>query len=243
MRLPAIFLITSFFCYGDIFGQTDIEDSTSFQSALGNSISIYHAYSADQSKLFNGNLYPEYQFPFREGSPFFMSDQFTHGTVVYDGIVFKNADLIYDDLRQFLISRNNVLRVQLVNERVSSFIIFDHHFIRIEADHEHPGIVKTGYYDLLYSGKTEVLKFTTKKIREVVSHDEGVLEFIDTADKYYVKINTSYLEVKSKSVLLDVFDRHRNEIQRFMKKNSLNLKKNKEAAIVQVAAYYDQLIK
>ena len=243
MWLPLLFLCTSVCCSGNIYAQTDIEDSISFQAALSNSISVYYAQAADQSKLLNGNLYPEYPFAFREGSPFFISDKFTRGSLVYDNMVFENTGLIYDDLRQYLISKNNVLRIQLVNERASSFTIYNHHFTRMVADNEHRGILKTGYYELLYPGKTEVLKFTVKKIREVISHEEGVVLYVDSTDKYYIKMKASYIEVKSISVLLDVLDSHRNEIQRFVKKNKLNFRKDKEGTIVQVAAYYDQLTK
>jgi hypothetical protein len=241
--LSAVFLINSvcFSIHG--YCQSETEDSISFQSALSNTIAVYKNQAADQSVLLNGNIYPEYVYPFRDASPFFMSEDFSSGSVVYDGMQFDSTALMYDDMRQFLITKNHVLRIQLVNERVSRFSIFGHNFIRLVADNSNKGLSKTGYYELLYTGYTPILKQTTKKLREVISSEDGVVRYIDQSDLFYVRIKNAYLEVRSYATLLDILDDHRKEIQRYTKKNKLNFHRNRESALVRIVSYYDQIAK
>jgi len=47
--------------------------------------------------------------------------------------------------------------------------------------------------------------------------------------------------VNSKRELLDALDDRRKEMQRFLKKNKLNMRKGRETALIQAIQYYDKL--
>ena len=224
--------------------QTAQEDSIFYQTALTNTLSIYKKQLGDQSPFYNGSRYSPSGFIFRTGSPYFLSDSFNLGSVVYDGILFDSVYLLYEDLRELLVSRNNNYLLQLINQRVSSFIISDHPFIRLTADGLHPGIPKTGYYEILYPGRSQLLKKTSKTIIEEPSvYENTIIRHIYETENYYIRIAGSYQHVKYKSELLMLMHDHQKEIQKYIKKTKLNFRKNRENLLILTAEYYDQIAK
>jgi hypothetical protein len=224
--------------------QSAREDSIFFQTALSNTISIYKKQLGDQSPLYNGSRYSPTGFIFRTGSPYFISDSFDLGSVVYDDILFDSIYLMYEDMRELLVARNNNYLLQLVNQRVSSFNIFGHPFIRLTEDSLHPGIPKTGYYEILYQGRSQLLKKTFKTITEEPSvYENTIIRHIDETENFYIRMGGSYQRVKSKAELLTLMHDHQKQIQKYIKKTKLNFRKNKENLLILTAGYYDQISK
>jgi hypothetical protein len=224
--------------------QTAKEDSIFYQAALSNTISIYKKQLGDQSPLYNGSRYSPPGFIFRTGSPYFISDSFDLGSVVYDDILFDSVYLMYEDMRELLVSRNNNYLLQLVNQRVSSFIISGHPFIRLTEESLHPDIPKTGYYEILYQGRSQLLKKTFKTIIEEPSvYENTVIRHIEETENFYVRIGGSYHRVKSKAELLTLMHDHQKQIQKYIKKTKLNFRKNRENLLILTAEYYDQISK
>jgi hypothetical protein len=220
------------------------DDSIFYQTALSNTISIYKKQLGDQSPLYNGSRYSPTGYIFRTGSPYFISDSFNLGSVVYDDILFDSVDLLYEDMRELLVSRNNNYLLELINQRVSSFIISGHPFIRLTTDSLHAGIPKTGYYEILYPGHSQLLKKTFKTIVEEPSvYENTVIRHIEETDNYYIRTGGSYQRVKSKSELLMLMHDHQKEIQKYIKKTKLNYRKNRENLLILAAEYYDQIAK
>ena len=224
--------------------QTKLQDSLIFQSAISNTLAVYYSQLGDQSPLYNGSLYTPTGFTFRRGIPYFPSEQFDSGSVVYDGITFGHLPLLYEDLRQLLITKNDNYLLQLVNPRIRSFFISGHSFVRLVADSLNPGISRTGFYEVLYPGPSSVLKETFKKIIEQPSIEEyTVLRFIEVSYDYFIKSGNTYKRVKSAGQLTDILHDHQKEIRRFMKKNKLNFRRDRDNTLIQVAGYYDQITK
>ena len=136
---------------------------------------------------------------------FFLQTILSTGSVVYDGIRFDSLALLYDDLRQLLVFKKDAYLLQLVNQRVSGFQIAGHHFVRLEAGNSNPGIPVTGFYEILYPGRSEVLKVTIKNITGCASITEGMIHFIESSDAYYVKSGNTFIRVRSRRDLLMFF--------------------------------------
>jgi hypothetical protein len=243
-RLTAVFPFIVFTISMQADAQSPQEDSLLCQTAISNTISIYKNQLGDQSPLYNGSRYSTTGFIFRTGSPYFLSDSFSRGSVVYDGILFDSLNLLYEDLRELLIVKNDNYLLQLVNQKISSFTISDHSFIRLTADSSSSGIPKTGFYEVLYNGHSQVLKKTYKTIIEEPSvYENTVIRHIDVGYNYYIKIGNGYKRVKSDGELIDLLTGHRKEIQKFIKKNKLKFRRDKENVLIRVAWYYDQISK
>lgn len=242
--LPAVILLAVLFYSPQISGQSIQEDSILTRSALEHTLAVYYNQLGDQSPIYNGSLYRTYDLNFREGSPYFLGDKATPGgSVVYDSMLFTNIRLIYEDLRQILVVEDEGFKLQLVNERVSAFTIDGHHFVRIYPGSMYSGLPDSGYFELRYPGVTSVLKWTKKKLREDLSVSQGLSRYVDETDSYYIYVGKRWIYIKSKKDFLQILSDHRKEVQRFMKKNNLNYRKDRDNTIVQVAGYYDQIAK
>jgi hypothetical protein len=249
MKLPVRARVLLFFfsfpiSVTTIVAQLSPADSIFYQKAVNNAISLYHQSSGDQSGLYNGIQNGGYLFSFTEGNPFFYSDKPGAGTVVYDGVLYENLQLQYDELKEVIIVQDASHRIQLLNERISGFTVFNNRFTRLEKDSLSSALVSTGFYNLLYEGKVSVLKKEIKELREELrSSSEGILRFIDVKKYYYIKKNNEYYAVKNKKSVLGIFADHRKEIQQYIRKNKLSFRKNPDETLVKTSGYYDRLIK
>ena len=243
--LTAVFSLVVITFFHPVNAQTAHEDSIFFQTAVTNTISIYKKQLGDQSPLYNGSRYSPTGFIFHTGSPYFISDSFNLGSVVYDHILFDSVYLMYEDMRELLVFRNHTdYLLQLVNQRVSSFIISGHSFIRLTADSLYPGIPKTGYYEILYPGRSQLLKKTFKIIIEEPSvYENTVIRHIEETADYYIRIGSSYHRIKSKADLLPLLYDHQKEIQKYIKKTKPDFRRTKESAFILTVEFYDQIKK
>jgi hypothetical protein len=236
-------LVTALFSSIAALAQSNTDDSTFYQSAISQTLAIYYKQVGDQSQIYNGSLYTGYEFKFREGTPYFFSDNFSDGSVIYDGVTYDRLSMLYDDLKELLIIRDQGYWLQLVSERISGFTIFNHQFVRLVMDSAHNNLAGTGFYEVLYPGNSMALKKTFKKIREDLSTAEGVLRYVDETHDYFIKNGNTYRRVKTKKELLDILADHKKEVQQFMRKNRLKYRKDPENTLVKTAAFYDQLTK
>ncbi len=239
--LPALLLLTVLLFTITASAQSRQEDSIFYQSALAHTTSLYFDQVGDQSRLFNGSLYPGFDLTFQTGSAYFLTDKATKGSVVYDNIPYPNLSIFYEDYRQYLVVMDQAYQLKLVNERVSSFTLAGHHFIYMFLDSLDKGLPSEGFYELLYSGKSKLLKYTSKKVREILTVSEGLRRYMDETNDYYMWRLNSYIPVNSKRELLNIMYDHKKDIQRFIRKNDLDLKNDKDNALAQVAAYFDKI--
>lgn len=239
--LPALLLFTVLLFTIPTSAQSRQEDSIFYQPALTHTTSLYFDQVGDQSRLFNGSLYPGFDLTFQNGNAYFLTDKATKGSVVYDNIPYPNLFIFYEDYRQYLVVMDQAYQLKLVNERVSSFTLAGHHFIYMFLDSLDKGLPSEGFYELLYSGKSKLLKYTTKKVREILTVSEGLRRYMDETNDYYIWRLNSYVPVNSKRELLKIMYDHKKDIQRFIRKNDLDLKNDKDNALIQVAAYFDKI--
>jgi hypothetical protein len=238
--LLSICLLAACLSSHTLSAQSQQEDSIFYQSALSHTISVYYDQLGDQSRLFNGSLYAPIELTFQKGSPYFLIDKASSGSVVYDSIFYPNLAVFYEDYRQYLVVVDHAFQLQLRNEKVSSFTIADHHFEYVFSDNLNKGIPVSAFYEVLYNGRSRILKHTSKKIREVLSTNE-LRRYMDEFDDYYIRGRNEFTIVNSKRELLNFMNDHKKEIQRFIRKNKLDFKNDKDNTLSQVAAYYDQI--
>jgi hypothetical protein len=219
--------------------QNNLSDSAFYSAAVYNTLSLYHQTVGDQSALLNGRLNAPYPFPFREGDPYFETSKFRTGTVTYDGILYENVLLLYDELGELLTTLAPYGRMQFISEKLQGFSIAGSRFVRIEKDSINP--MPTGFYQQLYNGNTAILKKNQKTIKEVLESAEGVIRFIEEKQYFYLKKGDRFYAIRTKSELFTLMQDHKKEVQQFIKKNDLNVKNDRQNTLVKVAEYYDQI--
>lgn len=225
------------------FGQNAVTDSGSQRTPLTNARSLFYLSLVEQSPLYNG---PEYNFHDHaiQGSAYFLDvNSFTPGNVNYNGILFNDVPILYDlNTDQVAVMLyDHYTMFSLLNEKVESFEYLNHHFINISSDtvSQNP-VMKPGFYDELYSGRSEVLVKRSKAIL-VQSGPSGPEKYFSPSVDFYLKKNNVYYNITGKSELLKVLNDRKKEIEKYIRDEDLNYRKNPEEALVKIAAYYDRL--
>lgn len=232
-----------FFLSASAKAQSAVDDSALYRKSISRAISIYHLAVAEQAGLFNGSQYANYPFHFAEdGFPYFKDPKAGRGSVTYDGILYENLHLQYDEVQEVVMMEDSARRIQLLNQRISEFTVFDNLFIRIVKDSTTRPLIRTGFYNVLYAGRHTLLKKEEKIVREEVGRDE-ILHFIDVNRYYYVKNDNDWYSIKTKNGILNLFRDRKKELRQYIRKNNLSYKKDRDNMLIKVTAYYDQLTK
>ncbi len=175
---------------------------------------------------------------------FFWTDKFQQGTVYYNGSFYENVPLLYDELRDELISKtfSKSTDIKLLGEKITSFTIGPYTFIRLVPDSLNNLSLAAGFYEKLYEGVVTVLDKHEKKIEVSLKINEDTSRFVES-DHYYIVKDGNYHSVKTEGDILSVFKDKRTEMRKFLNRKDVYFKKEKAKTIVQAAAYYSELKK
>jgi hypothetical protein len=223
--------------------QQNREDSILYQKAIDHTVALYVSQIGDQSRLYNGRHYDAYPFNFKEGTPYLDSLVFRNGAVLYDKIWFPDIPLLFDVLGQKLITKQGDRDLQLLTELIGAFSVAGHQYIQLKTDNLSKSWVKVFFYEVLYPGRSMVLKKYYKTMIEEPTTTEGILRYLYDNNDYFIKTGADFSRANTRRELLDVFSDHKKEIQRFIRKSKLKFRQHKEELLMQTAAYYDQLKK
>jgi len=218
------------------FAQDFLPDSVVYKRALDQTISYNISLDARTSGLYTGSRYVR-DYYHAKGYPFFETDSFQKGDIFYNGVLYKNADLLYD------LSTDNVVtkysedaNIVLVREKISYFKLRGHLFV---AGND---ALDRGFYDVLFTGKIEILAHRRKELTPWSKSMEFDATFSQTSN-YFIYKDSSYYKVNNKQELLDVLKDKKTELKEFISKNRFDFRKNFETALLRTAMYYDHTAK
>jgi hypothetical protein len=226
------------------FSQAAHGDSSSQQNAFNNAVSTFYASVGNESRIYNG---PEYYFydPSVKGNAYFSDiNAFTAGSVNYDGILYSGVQMLYDLYKDevVVLLYNQFSKFSLINEKVKSFDFLGHHFKNIINDTVYnKSDLKSGFYDELYNGKTEVLVKRSKDIQTNISGVNGLENYFNNKKYYYLRKGSVYYSISGKGFFLDVLKDKKKELQQYIRSNGINFRQDPEDAMVKIATYYDRL--
>lgn len=239
------FLTATFFYTCKVWSQTAQADTLNYLNAVKNAKTLYQQFIDPPTGLYNGAEYADYAYQITEGHPFFESADFNSGSVVYDGILYENVRLLYDIVKEEVVIKDpfEIYKIALINERLSEFTLSNHTFVRLVENDSGNAVINTGFYEVLYSGTTGVYKKQKKKVQENVAFANGIKRYVVETSNYFILKDHKFYPVNNKRSLLSLFKNKDNEIQQFMRKNKLNMRKNKGIALTKAVAYYDEINK
>ena len=216
-------------------------DSLPAHLALNNAIGQYHAYLTPESGLYRGSQYVVYSFQFKEGHPYFDQDKMQTGSVLYNGVLYRNVPLIYDLVKGLLVinDANKVFKIALINQEIDSFSIQNHIFIKL-TDSLTPSAPRPGFYELLYNGRTTLLKKEKKTIREEISTNV-VVKTIDYSVTYYLKKGNTWYTVSNRRGFTHAFKDKSQELKKFLRAGGLRFQDDKDNTLIKTAVWYDSL--
>jgi len=200
---------------------------------------IYKHSMYDQSGIYKGPEYGEYAHTLSESHPYFDTSAYQNGSVVYEGVLYENMPILYDIVYDLVIIRhyNKYHKIQLLSDKVSSFTIGDHHFIRLVDSNSN--VIQTGFYEQLYEGKLVVLKKYVKVIQPIASMSE-IKTKANAKNYFFVVQDGKYYSITNERSLMKIFGDRKNAVQAYLKSNKIKFRKQKQEAIVKGIAYYDQ---
>lgn len=222
-------------------GQTLLPDTALIQQAKQHAREKYQAFEGEQSRLFNGKLYRDYSIPLTEGHPYFDTERFETGTILYDGMMFEGVSLLYNIVTDEVITPhfNKVHWVSLRNDKISSFSFGGQRFIRIVPDSNNTEIA-TGIYQQLYEGKTSALKRKIKFVVEVISNNQLVRN-VKVVEHRYLWYEGSWHRVTSLRSVLKLLSGHNAAIRQHLRSAKIKYRRKPDEALVRIAQYYDQV--
>lgn len=213
-------------------------DSLRYSEAAGQVIAHYNTAIDGQSELYNGVQYHLYP-PAYKGSAYFQDKtMFVPAIVRYNGTWYKEVPVLYDMYTDEMISDLKDSLYTLRADRISDIYLSGHHFIYLKAAESKN--LPAGYYDELYGGASVVL---VKRARTVLNRvtQQGVEVIYENQDAIYIKKGDKYIAVNTKGSVLDVFKDKTKQLKQYLGDNKIAYKKDREASIVKLAGYYDQI--
>jgi hypothetical protein len=217
-----------------------LADTVFLSAAKENIVKNYESFIAGQQLYYNGSAYVEPQRT-NEQHSFFLGEDWVFGEIVFDGETFTKIPLLYDIMIDQLIteSRNGNMQV-LPREKVKRFLFDGHIFENINNSAVGNSLPRSGYYEVLYGGRTKVIclhqKFTQEKIE---SHLLDI--YFEERNRYFVLKDGAYLPIKSQRSLLKILNDHRSELKTFVRKNNSTLKGNRDLLLPAIARQYDTI--
>lgn len=237
--LKSFFWIALVLCvFANSHAQPAAIDS-SFELAL-QPVSKYYEALGEHSPLYNAREYIDYAHTIRIGHPFFSTTEFVKGTIHFDGMIFQNAMILYDIVKDKVILQrfDKIHKIDLPVKKIQQFTYLGHHFIRLWPDST--DVIEEGFYDRVYQGKVVLFVKRQKKIREERAGND-IYNVTDEVNLFYIQKQGIYHQVKNLRVLSSVLNDKRENIQRYLKKNGVKFKVDPEKAIIMAIEYSDRL--
>src|SRR3954447_21073730 len=120
--LPVLLLLCD-----TLLSQSILPD-TSAPEGYKNAVALYNTSIREELHLFNGRESNDYNHPFVQGTPYFITANWSKGRVEMEGKVYDTVSLLYDVVKDqlFFLYFNNISGVQLDKEKVAGFSIMGH---------------------------------------------------------------------------------------------------------------------
>ena len=241
--LSSIYIFFGFIITHNANGQTNGLDSTFLLSALNKLSQHYINVTDNDGSIYNGKEYLNYDKYYLKGHQFFKSSEEQEGDVFYENYLHTKTPLLYDVvLDQIVISEpGGSLQFKLENQKVNYFKLHGHLFIHLNTDSVSGSSMRSGFYNMLVDGKTQLLARRTKRVIEDPTPRGMEGEFL-IEDKFFVRRGNQYYPVSKKKSVLKVFNNSKKELQKYSRNQRLNFKKeNRETSLMKLIKYYDTL--
>ncbi|OJV21055.1 MAG: hypothetical protein BGO21_09225 [Dyadobacter sp. 50-39] len=238
-----IFTTALFLCAlfsGRAYAQGALAEASSAREVAAYPVSLYKNATSISQDLYNGRQYYVYDARMEEHQ-FFEQRRWINGMVLYDGQQFDSIPMLYDIFHDELVIRHfNGDHVLLQTVKVDSFIVDNHHFARLESGKDINPQMRTGFYDVVYGGKSRTLVRRTKSRQEKIV-DKRVIAYYPEKNFFYIFKDGRYRSVHTKKSMLELFPEHKRDLRRVLRENKIKFRKNRELAIVKMVETYDNL--
>jgi hypothetical protein len=191
------------------------------------------------SFLFNGREHIPYSGTI-EGSPYYLSNDWQQGMLVFQETGYSNVFLKYDLIKDELIVRhhNGFLGVVLFTPRVQAFMMGDKVFENLQFENSVPMI--SGFYEMIAKGKLSLYVKRSKLLKETIIATTLEKKFIDT-DLYYIVKDGVFYPIRKKNELMELMKEKKEVVNTHLKNEDIKFKSNPELTISSAVNFYNSL--
>lgn len=204
-------------------------------------VSLHEKALGPQSRLFNGSRYAEPEFTYDQ-HPFFLSEDWLTGAIAYDGEYFEDVLLMFDLMNQAVVTEHGPSghAIQLVPSKIGHFSIAGRNFVNIDNASVQHSLPSSGFYEVLYDGRSQLIARRQKIRHEKVESLEVIVTY-ESRSRYFILLNGVYFPVRSKGSMLKLMDDKRPDLKRALKQQGIDFRRNREVALISLATHYDSL--
>lgn len=236
-----IAIISVAFCTNLHSQLSTLSEKTDLLNQERKKVKTYSNSQLKLSKFFvNGILYTQTYPP--TAHPFFESNKWEDGSVLYGDQLIDVRGIRYDILNDQLVYLN--IRTEDSHHVILSpvfckeFYINKHHFryITKNPDGNSASSVKTGYYEVIYDGKT---KFYVKWEKYSKLNHVDAKQVMDIYYSLYLYHNGSYTKIKSKRKLFKKLKDREKELKAFVEQEKLVFTRENYSVAKEILQFYD----
>jgi hypothetical protein len=193
--------------------------------------------TAPESRLLNGVAYANNRPSYVTGQPFLGGSAPQPGTLDYDGQHFAGVQLLYEQVldQVLLYGSAQAAPMQLVRQKVQSFELPGHRFVRLPADSA--GVLTEGFYDLIVDGPTRLLVKRSKKL-EAATGGYTLKGEYEEVTRFFVQRRGLFYEINTPKQALVVLADRKAEMQAYARGNRFD---SKEATLTALVRQYNSL--
>jgi hypothetical protein len=241
MRIFTILIFNAFFAIPICFGQL-ADSSLSVKNITKLPVQQYREATDISQNLYNGRIYYVYDAR-QDEHQFFESRKWIKGSLYYDGQSYDSVQMLYDIVRdEVVIKHFNGDNLLIQPAKVRYFSLLGHRYERMTSGIEIEPGMRTGFYDLLYNGKTKAIVRRTKQRQEKIV-DKRVITLFPQKDFYFIFKDGHYHQVHSKKAVFALFPENQKVLKRAFRDSKIRFRKDRENAIARIVALNDQLAK
>jgi hypothetical protein len=192
----------------------------------------------DYQVLYNGriwrNLYSRVK-----GDQFLFTDAFLPGSVIMSNRLFKDLSLRYDIYNDELLLRTDKdIILQLNKEMVSGFSLEynkrTYNFEKIEGE---TALIKGGYYNILYRGRSELLVSYKKEIMLLAV--DRKYDLFNQYHRIYLRKDGLIYPIRRKSDLVKIYGVNKKDVKSFIKSRRITVTVKDPDSISLLAEFCD----
>jgi hypothetical protein len=190
--------------------------------------------------LYNGILWSNKYHKF-EGDQYLFSDLFLPGKLSFNNHNFNSLRLRYDILSdEIMIPRSFDAIVMLNKEMVDSFSLSfegrEYRFVNISSD---TPLGSSGYYNVLYKGKSALYAKYTKTLMTVISDKSN--GYFDESMHLLLVFDSKVYRISRLRDFLNLVPEEKIKIRSYIRENKLRVTIKDPASFAPVISFYDSL--
>ncbi|MEM9142874.1 MAG: hypothetical protein AAGA86_07795 [Bacteroidota bacterium] len=169
-----------------------------------------------------GEVYVEKHRTKSKKTKFFPSPNFMLGSVVFNGLPYYSVNLKYnvyeDELLMKIANRLGGEILQVYKDKVNSFAMGNHSFVKIEPRKTSNKTIESGFYEILLElTVSDLYKKHRKRLTDTLGENLIFYEFEDLSPEFVVYSRSDYHKVQRIMDLKGIFPEYTEQLGNFVK--------------------------